>query len=174
MGFGRIHQGGTQSLSVRADDPSALFDGVSCIGFEVVEGVALAAGPGDFHALSLSGFSQAKSQGEFALRAVARGGVDGLPAGAAARGDTDLRADAVAIRARVGSFPSHSGTDLRHGTRFLHRVSSQLSCPSQSPARGICGLHAGLGHYTVLPVAARSLTIPQRNPGEFRGVAASY
>jgi hypothetical protein len=44
----------------RADDRSALFDGVSCIGFEVVEGVALAAGPGDFHAVSLNGFPQAK------------------------------------------------------------------------------------------------------------------
>jgi hypothetical protein len=39
-------------------------------------------------------------QDEFALRAVARAGVDGLPVGAAARGDADPRADAVAVRAR--------------------------------------------------------------------------
>jgi hypothetical protein len=43
---------------------------------------------------------------------------------------------------------------------FLHPVCCRLSCPSQSPARGMYGLLAGLGHYSVLPVAARSLTVP--------------
>ena len=75
----------------------------------------------------------------------------------------------TAPRAGRGSFPSHSGTDLPHGTHFLHRVSYRFSCLSQSPARGICGLRAGLGHYSVLPVAARSLTIPQ---GRCRGIRA--
>ena len=56
----------------RADDRSALFDGVSGIGFKAAQGIALAGGPGDFHALSLSGFPQTKSQGEFALRAGSR------------------------------------------------------------------------------------------------------
>jgi len=61
----------------------------------------LAARPGDFHAISLGGFSQAKSQGKFALRAVARAGVDGLPVGDAARSDADFSAHAVAVRART-------------------------------------------------------------------------
>ena len=56
--------------ALREDFP-AFFDGICIVGFEVAEGILLAARPGDLDAVGLRGFAQSKGKSQFALRAVA-------------------------------------------------------------------------------------------------------
>src|SRR5579885_1408990 len=83
----------------RCENLPAFLDGVGRVSFEVAQGILLAAGPGDLDAIHLGFSSQAESQGEFALRAVTRAGMNRLPVHAAARAHAHIRADAVTIGA---------------------------------------------------------------------------
>src|SRR5438094_925881 len=67
------------------EDFSAFLERVSGAGRQVPKRIVLAARPSDFHFVGFRSVSQTKGQRQFALRAVARAGVDGLPLLAACR-----------------------------------------------------------------------------------------
>src|SRR5437868_3929693 len=65
----------------RLEDLPSLLNGVGGVSLQILQDVLLSAGPADFYGIRLLSFAETERQGQFALGAITRPGMDGLPVG---------------------------------------------------------------------------------------------